>query len=285
LSIGLGSNWHINRYDLGTGNQFPIGGVPIETPTLTVEGRTVSQVGTGQVRLAMFPKTHTVIPRLEWTQTIQKLASLIAPTSSPFYVFAHGETPLTLCHLRATDGVTTYELDSGYFDSCEIRIRYGEAVTARLSFVARNYTTGTYGTHQADVEAPMDWTSLINLELGADVLTQEWREVIFRVNNNVGATHAGTQYVRPMHVFQRQVIYSGTIRRVVTGQTEGLAVRDGTKKNVVIWLRDNASQQVTTEFRFVDAAISSSREEVPELDVILETISWEAGYLSLSTPV
>jgi len=245
-------------------------------------GRSFSEPGTGSHALATKPKVHSVVPRLEWTQTIRKLSSLIAPTSSPFYVFANAEAALTSADIIFTDGKKDVELTSGFFDSCEVSIKYGQSIRAAIAYVCKLYdNTATYGTHQKDTEEPMDWTALTTLKLATTPITN-WRAVTFRVANNIQVEHLGSD-ILPSEVFQKHFLYSGTIQRALTGASEAVTIMQGSKKDVEIQLTDNAASPVTTTIKFNTAALFTSREEVPELGLTLETINWEAGSLTLSS--
>ncbi len=214
-----------------------------------------------------------VVPGIDWTMNIKKLADYIEA-----YAMITAEGAITAHSLGYTDGYEKNELKKAMVDRCNIIVRRGESVKAELSAIGENMAVFVPVTFLQDTEEAMVWSDC-TLAIGGAI--DHWREFAFGVNNNVVAEFLGTGLM-PTDVEAQQAEYFGhaIVSRKVASQLP--AVKGASETIVAMTLANHESSPVTRTYTFAKAILKTSRVEVPGLGLELERIEWEAPGLVIA---
>ncbi|RLG99721.1 hypothetical protein DRO19_01525 [Candidatus Bathyarchaeota archaeon] len=268
MSYVFGKDFKLNRWDSGTSTHVALG--IVDPSTLSINGRTFKKAGTGSRQLRVL-KLQEKQPRLEFTLGLQRFDYI----TNYCMIESEGDVPAHI--LDVLLGSNKYRFSNCKVASCEVTIRPGEMVNARIEVLAKSFAEGTWTeAMQSFNEDPVTWRDVQSVQVASQAIT-DWKEIVFRVNNNVESQFLGTS-VDPAAVYEKQAEYSGYIIHAGTGILTDLEE----DKTVVISLQDHQATPVTKTWTFSGCVINVRRLEIEGLGMVFERIEWEGKSLSYS---
>jgi len=264
----FGKSWRANRWD-GT-SLYPLGKIQEATPE--VSPRTSVEVSTGTRQIDK--EIAEVAISLDILMLLQRFDYI------EDYAMISGEGSVPSHDIRWTDGQQARELSDAKVNTCEFRCPRGEAIKISLNLIGKDMPTITEPSWVSWAEKPVFWKNITTLTLGGTDLLPYFREIMFRVNNNIMSEYYGTG-IKPQDVEEGEAAYEGSItlpRRIASKISDALA---GTEPTFVVAIRDNQAVPVTKTFTFDNCSLGS-RIEVRGLGLSLEAITLEPDRLTIS---
>jgi len=275
VSTIFGKNWKVNRVVKGAPDvYYELGGTILDC-RLDPRAAIAQEIGSGEGR-QITQKVVAVKPVIEWTQNVRRLEDYIIG-----YAFISGEGAVPAHTLHVSDGTEHHELDGVKVNTCRVRITQTESIRADISALIKTRTElASVGTFKFRTDPAMFKDAVTTLTIGGASVTK-WTEIEFAVDNNVLQEVLGTD-LTPTEVEEQEARYTGRITRARSGSSLFADALSGTKKDVVIALKDNQSTPVTKTFTFTDALLRTSRIEDRALGIVFERIEWQGNKLTVT---
>jgi len=269
MSSTTGKSWAIGTYVDST--PANLGGIPFDVK-ITKKATVTKESGTGQRKLASID-TSGIYWVIDFKLKVQVLATFI---NAKCMITAEGALPSF--NLYTDDGTTKRGFTGCYVNTCQIDVGQTGAMTASIQVIALANEDKTLTITQA-TEAPMTKASVTAPVINGVTITA-WQKISFGVNNNVEVVATGNGAAMT-EIFAKQAEYSGSIQ-LVKKASMIFAYSTDVNGDLVLAFVDNQSSPITKTYTFDEVGMASNDYSVRELDVTIESVSWEGDELTIA---